>query len=387
MLKKFNYNIVYMISPLIFFLNKKDLNTDTSIFSLKEFLTYIYINFIHPILPLLNIFWILWEATHFSWLFIAYIFYLFFYIFFLIYFLIKKLCIWYYFDLLIYTYYSFLYKVHNFYFAVNPRGFLNYKYLIRFNKSTRADESLRNSFLSTLDTAEARDIYSRVNDYIMLLKNRYSNSEYYLEEKKIIRSQIFIAVNMLEDLKIFYQTGGYKVAIWMDYYQFKEKYNFYWECCFYYDPLLEEKEILINKVKGDWLQFIMKLFDILILEDKNLILLDNYLFKYYNISVPFFLDEKNLDFKNICILKDSLSTLGFDLNSDLAELINYKLFLKCFNIFSEISEINNALFICEQIISNYILGVDKIIKHHLTKDIQKNIDLSLKDLKVAHKFW
>ena len=127
----------------------------------------------------------------------------------------------------------------------------------------------------------------------------------------------------------------------------------------------------------------MNLIDLLTLYDKDITLLDDFLGRHYGISIPALIDDKNIHFKNICILKSALDDLGFNDNSDLNRLVNYSLFSKCFDFFSEIASIDESLFICEQIINNYLLGVDQILKHELTKDLNKKILIGIKDYRVA----
>lgn len=260
-------------------------------------------------------------------------------------------------------------KVHKLYFSLNPRGFLNYTFLIRYNSSELEIKKLRERFASQFDSVEARLIYARVNEYISMYHKLYSE-KVMDEEKDIIENQIDYAYTILADLKYFYRGYNHKEAVWMPYYGFREKFLDYKEACLHFEPLSVKHNELMKLLEINWTHFFNNFLLYFEKKDKDkLLLIKTFLMdKYkYNLDMFFFdFTKDNFDENLIFALDDCFKELKlydyYQENYGDSDPLNFKVFLKSLEIVVILVDLDIKITIAENVIFNYLFSVDFILQ-------------------------
>ena len=389
-------NLIYKIWDYLFFLSNETFlmfnaneNGSSLIFQIfsdktqRKLKKYFLSFFIKHMLPTINIIWDWLDDTNWNKFIIAYLIYLFFFLCWFFFYTIKKLYYLYYYYLFINGYYAIALKTHVLFYLVNPRGFFNYKYLMRKRSSDREVNTLKENYLVTLDTFEAKQIYARMREYITLLRFRLDDNTYYLEEGSLLDIQFTMSFDIFKNLKMFYRTSGYRQAPWMRRYHFTEKYNVYWEACYHIDKLKCESQIIALPLKEKLDEFINNLRILVIDKNVNALLLDDYLITNFNFSIDdLYLNKDNFISLDI-IIKLKTSAAFLNLNSTIW---NSAKFLEIEKIAWELSEMLDSIFLCEVIIKNYINGVDTLIKAEFNGVAQENLAILIQHHKGSIKF-
>jgi len=333
--------------------------------------------FLKFILPIINQIWDFLEEHNYNTYLIIYLLYLAIYLCLFFCFLIKKLYLWYSYYILFNGFYDFALKTNAIFYIINPRGFLNYKYMMRKRSSPEEIYLLNEIFIGKIEKKEARLIYSRMREYINLLRIRSEDETYYAEEVGAIDGQLLKAFEMMESLKKFYRTDGYFQSKWMRSQKFKEKYHFYWETCYHVEKLKMERNIFADSFRQIWFPFVTSLISSFNNKNERTLLLNNYLLSNFNFSLNDLIDEKFVTFTVISNLEKAFKDLKFNPTTDDLVLI----FNRMQKNILIISDYNDSIFICEVLISNYLLGIDNLLKNYFNTFARISIERYIIDKK------
>lgn len=307
------------------------------------------------------------------------LFYTFFIIIFFFYFFISKIKFFlsslrdYY---LLNSYYQIFLKINTIYFIFNPRGFINYTFLLKYAESPVSRKKSQELYASNLDFLETRQIYGRINQYLNILNTRYTTGKYVKEEKEILYYQINFVYKILADLKRFYRTFNHIEADWMKFYDFKEKFEDYVQACKNCPKWINEKLQLINTINPTFEFFRDNFLIVLKAEssEKEILLLKNYLSLNYNFKLNdlenSLSDIGNIDMKLVNSLHVAFSDLQFYSNNKMSKLLKLNNFKECFSTFERIFYLNNKIDISRYIIFFYLKGVDIILQDILNSVVK-----------------
>lgn len=373
MQKNYFKNLNYKNS--IFFLFVKN-NYDNILYKMyPEYLNFIikFAIFFIENFPL--VFWFL-DKINYSPFIILYILCWFFFIFILFFQRIKDLFLKLRDYYLLNSYYEIYLKVNQIFFFLNPRAFINYTFLLKYDINPVTKKQLQEVYGRTLDFVETRQIYSRIYEYLNILNVRYLNNDYLIEEKEIIAFQIEFAYKILADLKIFYRGFHHTEAEWMRKYLFKEKFENYLIACNNYPLLIKKRNHLANIIEPKFLDFYKFFLTSLRSNAKSedVILLKHHLYKNYKVdflSLENYLENlNNFNMELIYILHESFTDLDLYNNKNSSNSLKLYNFLTCFSFFKEISDLDNEILVSNFIIAYYLNGVDIILQDLLNSVVK-----------------
>ena len=364
--------------------------TDTSLIYLlisdktqRKIKKFFFSFFIKNMLPTINVIWDWLDDIYWNKFIITYLIYLFFFLCWFSFYGIKRLYSLYYYYFFINGYYAIALKTHVIFYLVNPRGFFNYKYLMRKKSSDREINTLKENYLITLDSFEAKQIYARMREYITLLRLRLEDNTYYLEEVYLLDLQFTMSFDIFKDLKMFYRTSGYRQAPWMRRYNFTEKYNVYWEACYHIDKLKDESQVIAIPLKEKLDEFINDLRVLVSTKNVSALLLNDYLINNFDFSIDDLYLNKNNFISLDTIIKLKNSAVFLNINDSIWNSVKFSEIEK---LAWELSEITDSIFLCEVIIKNYIYGVDYLIKAEFNGVAQEILGYLIRRHKGSIKF-